>query len=209
MTLASTAGPPGSQLLLRRFADSGPPVLMVHGLGESGDIFCPAPDSGLAPWLADAGYSVHVADLRMRSAHEAEAGISQHQLITEDLPILFERIVAEHPGTPFFILAHGWGGVLVSSALIRQPWWQSQVAGLIQIGVRRVCQQHSWRRRLLLDLMWGRAAPWLGRRQGVSALRTLGLREWIFANSYMTKCECGKMAEYGATHRMVSIMLQQ
>ena len=31
--------PPGSRLLMRRFGSSGPPVLLIHGLGQNGDIF--------------------------------------------------------------------------------------------------------------------------------------------------------------------------
>lgn len=167
--------PPGSRLLMRRFGSSGPPVLLIHGLGQNGDIFCPAPDSGLAPWLEQAGYSVHVADLRTRDAADQPTAVSQHQLITEDLPVVFQQLAEQHPGERFFIVSHGWGGVLVSSALIRQPQWLEQVAGLVQIAVRRRCQQRHWRRRLLLDLMWGRLAPLLGRSQQVLALRALGL----------------------------------
>lgn len=176
MTAISTAGIPDAELQLRRFGESGTPVLMVHGLGDNGSVFCPSTGKGLAPWLEAAGFCVHVADLRMRSSADAPAAdISQHQLITEDLPALLERIEQAHPGEPFFIVSHGWGGVLVASALIRQPAWLERVAGLIQIGVRRVCSQTNWQRRLLLDLMWDRVAPLAGRRQRILPLCSLGL----------------------------------
>ena len=176
MTADSTSGTTGSELLVRRFGEDGTPVLLVHGLGEQGDIFCPAPEAGLAPWLKQAGYCAHVADLRMRHSAAASAtNITQYQLITEDVPALFERIAQEHPQQRFFIVSHGWGGVLVACALIRHPEWLPHVAGLVQIGVRRVCHQHGWQRRVLMDLMWGRVAPLLGRRQGILALRSLGL----------------------------------
>ena len=170
MTSLITPAPAGSQLLLRRFGDAGTPVLLLHGLGQTAQVFNPTPDTGLAPWLAAAGYSVHVADLPM-----AVEDVSQHRLITEDLPALFDQLTRAHPGEPFFIISQGWGGVLAASALLRAPVWLDKVAGLVQIGVRRVCSQRSWRRRVLLDLMWGRIAPWLGRRHGSLALRTLGL----------------------------------
>lgn len=159
---------------MRRFGKSGPAVLMVHGLGQGADIFCPAPGRGLAPWLEEAGYSVHVADLRMRSA-EGDADISLHQLVTEDIPAVFQQLDQQHPGQPFFVVSHGWGGVLVACALIRQPQWLERIAGLVQVGVRRSCQQRHWRRRLLLDFMWGRVARWLGRRSNTVALSSLGL----------------------------------
>lgn len=170
MTSLTTPATAGCQLLLRRFGASGPPVLMLHGLGQTAEVFSPAPDTGLAPWLAAAGYSLHVADLPM-----AGAGASQHRLVTEELPALFEQVARAHPGQSFFIIAQGWGGVLAASALLRRPDWLQSVAGMVQVGVRRVCSQRSWQRRVLLDLMWGRIAPWLGKRQGTLALRTLGL----------------------------------
>lgn len=166
LTPPAMAGP----RLLRRFGDAGPPVLMLHGLGQTAEVFSPAPGAGLAPWLAAAGYSVHVADLPM----EGEQA-SQHQLITEGLPALLEQLARAHPDEPLYILSHGWSGVLVACALLREPVWLGKVAGLVQIGVRRVCSQQGWQRRVLLDLMWGRIAPWLGRRQGSLALRALGL----------------------------------
>lgn len=172
----STTHTAESELVIRRFGKSGTPVLLVHGLGDNGDVFCPSSGSGLAPWLGNAGYRVHVADLRMRSSTDVSvADITQHQLITEDLPALFDGIEQEHPQQRFFIVAHGWGGVLVACALIRQPSWVDRIAGLIQVGARRVCQQTNWQRRLLLDLMWGRVAPFMGRAQQHVALRALGL----------------------------------
>lgn len=164
------------QLQVRRFAAAGPAVLMVHGLGARGDLFCPTGGGGLAPWLAEAGYDVHVPDLRERvSSSSVIPDISQHQLICEDFPALFQRLAEAHPRQRFFVVAHGWGGVLVASALIRQPHWLEQVAGLVHLGVRRVCRQRNWQRRLLLDLMWDRLAPLVGRRQGYLPLRSLGL----------------------------------
>ncbi len=167
-----------AQLQVRRFAApaDGPAVLMVHGLGERGEVFCPAAGGGLAPWLAQSGHPVYVAELRERaSASSTIPDITQHQLICEDLPALFQLVAEEHPQQSFFVLAHGWGGVLVASALIRQPHWLERVAGLVQLGVRRVCAQRNWQRRLLLDLMWRRLAPLAGWRQGYLPLRSLGL----------------------------------
>ena len=165
-------------LRVRRFspATRGPAVLLLHGLGERGSVFYPAAGAGLAPWLAEAGYDVYVPDLRDRTADSAPVpDISQHELICEDLPALFELITAEHPDERFAVIAHGWGGVLAASALIRQPAWLERIAGLIHISARRVCQQRNWQRWLLLELMWNRLAPLLGRRQGVVPLSRLGL----------------------------------
>lgn len=170
MTSLITPVTAGSQLLQRRFGVSGPPVLMLHSPGQSGDLFCPMPGAGLAPWLADAGYRVHVAELPMS---DPDTGL--HRLITTDIPALFEQLTVEHPDQSFFIFAHGWAGVLAISALARQPHRLQQVAGLVQVAVRRVGRRNSWQRRLLLDFMWGRLAPYLGRRHGTLPLCALGL----------------------------------
>lgn len=175
---SSVPGTADASLRVRRFtsAAGGPAVLLLHGLGERGAVFCPAGGTGLAPWLADAGYDVYVPDLRDRATDSAPVpDISQFQLICEDLPALYELIAGEHPGERFAIIAHGWGGVLAASALIRQPAWLEHIAGLIHIGVRRVCHQRNWQRRLLLDVMWKRLAPLAGRRHGFVPLSRLGL----------------------------------
>ena len=40
-------------------------------------------------------------------------------MICEDLPALFQLVAGEHPAQRFAVIAHGWGGVLLASAINR------------------------------------------------------------------------------------------
>lgn len=169
---------PDSELQLRHYpgAKGGPAVLMIHGLGERSDVFAPSSGGGLAPCLAAAGYDVYVPDLRDRvSPDSVKPDITQQQLICEDLPALFKILAQNHPGQCFFLVGHGWGGVLLAAALIRQPVWIGQIAGVVQFAVRRRCAQYNWQQRLLIGGLWNRVAPALGRYKGYIPLCGLGL----------------------------------
>lgn len=178
MVSISVPGAADASIQLRRFTPpaGGPAILLLHGLGERGEVFCPSAGTGLAPWLAEAGYDVYVPNLRDRVVENSPLpDISQTQLICEDLPALFQLVAGEHPEERFAVIAHGWGGVLLASALCREPVWLEHIAGVVHIGVRRVCAQHNWQRWLQLDLLWNRLAPLWGRRLGYVPLSRLGL----------------------------------
>ncbi|HDZ57113.1 MAG TPA: alpha/beta fold hydrolase [Pseudomonas xinjiangensis] len=168
-------------LHVRRFRAEagGPAVLMVHGLVEDGRIFYSHSGKGLAPYLAEAGYDVFVVDLRGHGesvpALMPGMQVTQHQIITEDLPALFALMEQEHPGERFYGFSHSWGGVLLACALIRHPEWIERVAGLVHFGCKRVIHQRSLRKRIMIDLLWNRAAPLVGRAKGLIPARSLGI----------------------------------
>ncbi len=177
-TTCSVEITPDSVVPLRHYSggQGGPAILMIHGLGERAEIFAPASGGGLAPCLANAGYDVYVPDLRDRAvANSSKPDITQQQLICEDLPVLFELLTQRHSGQRFFLMGHGWGGVLLAAALIRQPAWIDQVAGLVQLAVRRTCSQRNWQQLIVIDGLWRRVAPALARYKGYVPLRGLGL----------------------------------
>lgn len=164
----------------RLFADpGGPPVLLVHGLVEDGGVFCPRNGAGLAVFLAEAGFDVFVPDLRGHGASPPKLGpgvsITQHAMVVQDIPALFELIENHHPGEPVFAAGHAWGSVLLAAALIRQPVWLDRIAGLMHFASRRVARNGGWRQRLMLDTLWGKVMPALGRRQGLIPARSLGI----------------------------------
>ena len=111
----------------------GPAILMIHGLAEDKHIYHQNSGGGLAVFLAEAGFDVYIGELRGygKSRPELKPGmeISQHQIITEDLPAFFDLIQHNHPGEPFFAVGHGWGSVLLNSALIRRPDEQGSRSG--------------------------------------------------------------------------------
>lgn len=171
---------PGVVLHVQRFRPEGGglPMLLIHGLVEDGRIFYSRSGKGLAPWLATQGYDVFVPDLRAhgQSTPALQAGmqVTQRQLICEDLPALFELIEREYPGQPFFAATHSWGGVWLASALIRQPQYLPRVAGIVHFACKRVIYQRSLRKRVMIDLLWGRAAKLVSRFKGYVPARALG-----------------------------------
>ncbi|HEA3130938.1 TPA: alpha/beta fold hydrolase [Aeromonas hydrophila] len=160
-----------------RVAVHGEPILMVHGAIENGRIFYTESGKGLACFLARNGYQVYVADLRGRGlstpaiAEQAEHG--QHELITEDLPALHRWIAGRHAGFKLHWMAHSWGGVIMASTLVRFPELAEQVASLVFFGTKRGVSVQNPERWLKVDLIWNRLAPWLARRNGFLAARSL------------------------------------
>src|SRR5690606_41606281 len=125
----------------------GRATLRRRGPGGRRGVVRPAAAAGLAPWLAASGYAASVPDLRDRVTQDSPLpDISQTQLICEDLPALFQLVAGEHPAQRFAVIAHGWGGVLLASALCREPAWLDHIARTVLIGARRVCAQRNWQR---------------------------------------------------------------
>lgn len=158
---------------------AGPAVLMVHGLTQDSSVFCPRSGSGLALFLAEAGFDVFVADLRgygdSAPALSADPTVTQRQLVCEDIPALFELIDQYHPAEPFFLVGHAWGCVWLAAALIRQSAWLERVAGFIDFAGRRVARRGGWQRKLMLDTLWARLMPAIGRHKGVIPARAFGI----------------------------------
>lgn len=157
--------PSGEILNLERFRvdDSGPPVLMLHGAIENGRIFYSGSGKGLAPFLANNGFDVYVADLRGRGKSTPPIGrgarFGQTEAITEDIPAFVETISRLRGPVPQQWLAHSWGGVLFSSVLARFPEYAPQVASLVYFGSKRTIRVWNIWRILKVDLVWSIVCP--------------------------------------------------
>lgn len=169
------------QLHLRRIwreAD-GPPVLLVHGVMADGRIFYSDRGKGLAHFLADAGYDVFIADLRGRGLStpkiDAMSRHGQTEIICQDLPALHAAIFKLKGGQRLHWMAHSWGGVHMSSCLLRYPQLASQVASLVYFGSKRSIGVRNLRKWLEVDLVWNIAARWLIRCYGYLPARRMGL----------------------------------
>lgn len=162
-----------------RTGAGGPAILMIHGLAEDKHIYHQNSGGGLAVFLAEAGFDVYVGELRGygKSKPELKPGmeISQHQIITEDLPAFFDLIQRNHPDEPFFAVGHGWGSVLLNSALIRRPDVLGRVAGLVHLAASRARLEGLRPKSLVSELLWRYAAPLLGRSKGVIPACSLGI----------------------------------
>ncbi|RQO76165.1 esterase [Aquitalea sp. FJL05] len=157
----------------------GPPVLLVHGVMADGRIFYSDSGKGLAHFLADAGYDVFVADLRGRGRStpkiDATSRHGQTEIICQDLPALHAAIFKLKGGQRLHWMAHSWGGVHMSSCLLRYPQLAAQVASLVYFGSKRSIAVRNLRKWLEVDLIWNIAARWLIRCYGYLPARRIGL----------------------------------
>jgi len=171
----------GEQLYLRRIwrESTGEPVLLIHGVMANGRIFYSDKGKGLAHYLADAGYDVFVADLRGRGGSrpkiDGAATHGQTEIICQDLPALHAAIRQLKGKMAQHWMAHSWGGVHISSCLLRYPQLSAQLASLVYFGSKRSIAVHNWRKWLEVDLMWNIVARWLIRWYGYLPARRIGL----------------------------------
>ena len=146
-------------LHLKRFSQNGqgPPVLLVHGSLENGRIFYSKSGRGLAPFLAQQGYDVFVADLRGRGKSEpAISGQSDFGLshtLEEDFPAFINKIKELKGDVPQFWGAHSWGGVLMLAYLAR-PAVPVHVQAMAFFASKRRISIRSLKKFLMVDVMW-------------------------------------------------------
>lgn len=138
------------QLNLRRCYrhKDGIPVLMVAGAQECGDIFWPNTDeAGLAPFLADCGFDVFVADLRGKGI--SWPSVSRHSdwglraLIEEDIPAHLAKIAKLRPSAPQFWIGHALGSLLLTACYARLDILPAPVVGMIHFAAARRCELSS------------------------------------------------------------------
>jgi len=157
----------------------GAPVLLLHGVMANGRIFYSDNGKGLAHYLARHGYDVFVADLRGRGRSTPRIGRGarhgQTETITEDLPALQAAIRQLKGEVAVHWMAHSWGGVHMSSCLLRQPQLIAQVASLVYFGSKRSVQVRNLNKLLEVDLLWNIVGRLLCRSVGYLPARRLGL----------------------------------
>lgn len=146
-------------LHLKRFSQKqqGPPVLLVHGSLENGRIFYSESGKGFAPFLAQQGYDVFVADLRGRGKSKPSiSGKSNFGLthtLEEDFPAILNKIKDLKGDVPQFWGAHSWGGVLLLAYLAR-PVVPVQVQAMVFFASKRRISIRSLKKFLMVDVMW-------------------------------------------------------
>tara|TARA_Y100001963_G_scaffold86580_1_gene119707 strand:- start:5398 stop:6294 length:897 start_codon:yes stop_codon:yes gene_type:complete len=160
------------QLHLRRLMPIQPgitPVLMLHGAIENGRIFYSHSGKGLGCYLADNGFVVYCADFAGRGASKPRAADgftqSQQQMISHDIPALIEHIYQQHQ-QKVILIAHSWGGVVAAASLARAPQLAAKLAAKVCFGTKRVISVQSLERKLKINLLWNKIAPWLSERYG-------------------------------------------
>jgi pimeloyl-ACP methyl ester carboxylesterase len=160
-------------------APGGEAVLMLHGMMANGRIFYSRSGKGLAAFLARAGYDVFVLDLRGHGgSFPPVSRHSQHgqtESICEDLPAVHARIREIKGDSPVHWMAHSWGGVLMSSCLLRHPELISQVKSCVYFASKRSVQVSNWHKWLKVDLVWNLIARAIVRGAGYLPAKRLRL----------------------------------
>lgn len=132
----------GGQIFLRHLEQqqSHAGVLMLHGLGSSGDAFIKE-GQGLANYLSEMGFSCFVPDMighgnswPQISRHMEH---SIHDVVNSDLPKIIGEIEGRLHGKPLFLVGQGFGSVLLLSVYARLKRLQAMTHGFIHFNARR------------------------------------------------------------------------
>lgn len=134
------------------------PIMLMHGAIENGKIFYSNSQKGLAFFLASHGFPVFIPDLRGRGKStpliSKNTNHGQYESITQDIPLFYQLIKDKFPEHPQIWFAHSWGGVLLSSCLLRFPEIAKNIQSLVYLGVKRSVLVHNIYRYFYIDLMW-------------------------------------------------------
>lgn len=160
-------------LCLHRFTSAdkrGPAVLMLHGMMSNGKIFYSQTGKGLAPWLAERGYDVFVADLRGKGNSmpliDRHSRHGQSEMICVDLPALQAAVLHHAQASQVHWVSHSWGGVVMNSCLLRFPELIAQVASVVHFAAKRRVKVRNLQRSFEIDLMMNGfltpVARWMG-----------------------------------------------
>lgn len=163
-SLYVAVGNAGHQLHLKHiYIDkTAPCVLMLHGSLENGHIFYSKSMKGLAPYLARNGFNVYVLDFRGRGKSTPAIGrgssYGQTEAIVEDIPQCLQYLRDEKGQQSVHIVAHSWGGVLMSSVLARFPEYLPMVNSLTYLAAKRVLTARTRESFLKVSVFWKRVA---------------------------------------------------
>lgn len=141
----------------RFFIDSdGPPVLMLHGSMENGRIFYSKSMKGLAPYLAQQGFDVFVADMSGRG--KSKPRLSRHSTdnqttaILEEIPAFKAFVDGLKENRPQHWIAHSWGGILMLAYVAR--FGGEGVASMSFFGTKRRISVVHPERIFKVDIVW-------------------------------------------------------
>jgi len=160
----------GEQIALHRFGDKAsayPPILLVHGSIENGKIFYSTSGKGLAPYLAQRGFQVFVADLRGKGAStptvSGQSKATQTDTIMGELPSIIQFVKETTGSEALHLGAHSWGGVLLLAAyaLFHDRW---NIGSMVFFGTKRRIGVRNLHKFFTIDIGWsiiGSLATWI------------------------------------------------
>lgn len=162
----------GESLHLKRFfvKEDGIPVFLLHGSMENGKIFYSRSLKGLAPYLAEKGYDVFVADLSGRGdstptvGKNREHSRSQTDSIVEEIPAFHAFIAKLKNNQSQHWVAHSWGGILMLAYIAR--FGGSGIASLCFFATKRRIGIRSFEKLMKVDLVWNLMGRFFGKVYG-------------------------------------------
>jgi predicted alpha/beta hydrolase len=194
----------GIQLWLGRMGnEKGPAILLVHGAIENGRIFYNEKGKGLAPYLAQLGYDVFVTDLRGKgksnpSASSGKLSGGQFEVITTDSPALIEKINELKPDSSIHLMAHSWGGVLISAWYARFGKENQNIRSVTFFACKRKIYVQHLKRWFMVDLMWTGLGSIATKLKGYLPAKKLGMgadnepgkfffqcNKWVYSNDWI------------------------
>lgn len=127
---------------------------MLPGFAASSAIFSPHhSESGLAHFLASQGFDVFVGELRGKGASwpqvSRHSNWGVHELISEDIPALLNRVADLRPGVAQLWLGEGLGSQLLVGAYGRQQALPAPVVGMAHFSAARRCELSTLPKALL------------------------------------------------------------
>ncbi len=161
----------GGQIFLRQLTQNKThaSVLMLHGLGNNGDVFI-REGHGLANYLSEMGFSCFVPDMIAhgnswphKSRHIEH---SVHDVILHDIPKIVNEIERTLDGRPLFMIGQGFGSVMLLSAFARHPHIQEVTQGFIHFNARRSTKISGVAHSALSRQLWRGLLPMFGKLGG-------------------------------------------
>lgn len=155
-----------------------PVVVMFHGVIEDGAIFYKDSDKGLANYLANNGFDVYVVDFRGKGkSHpsiQQDSDHDQYDVINDDIPAVID-FIAEQSKQQINVICHSWGGVLFSSAYVRQRAFKDRIASILCFGTKRRVSVWNMDRLLKVSLFWNNLSLLITKRRGYLDAKRYGL----------------------------------
>ena len=117
-------------LFRRTFAPKQPAraaIVFHHGFGEHGGFY-----ERFGEEMAVRGFAFSAHDARGHGASPGQRGhVDSWDEFRDDLALHIERVAAEHPGLPLFLIGHSLGGLVVLDHAYRRS---SGLSGVIALG---------------------------------------------------------------------------
>jgi len=158
------------KLHLKRFwsTDNAPSVFLVHGSIEDGKIFYSKSGKGFAPFLAENGFDVFIADLRGRGKSTPHASIDNNfghaSAFEKDIPDFIKKIKSTTGKEPKHWVSHSWGGVHLMAYLAKNE--APDLKSMVFFGSKRDIRVQNLKKWLVVDLLWFGFCTFLAKTKG-------------------------------------------